>query len=99
MESISIYDGLILTIVSMLVVFAVLAAIWGLVELISRFVREPETVTESPGGRATPAKPQQVDPLASNKKHQQAVEMMALVLASEDEPNKKFEIVESKRIK
>lgn len=99
MESISIYDGLILTLVSMLVVFSVLAAIWGLVELISRFVRETEPISEPVTRQATPATPQQTNPLAPNKNHQKAVEMMALVLASEDEPNKKFEVVESKRIK
>lgn len=98
MESISIYDGLILTVVSMLVVFSVLAAIWGLVEITSRFARDPEPVTESAKTKVSSAKPQDSNTLTPNQIHQQAVEMMALVLASKDEPDKKFEIVESKRI-
>lgn len=101
MESISIMDGLTLTIVSMLVVFIVLAAIWGLIEIIARFVQSAETEVETSEARqstssvaATPT-----DNLTANAKHQEVAELMALVLASEDEANKKFEIVESKRIK
>lgn len=103
MESISIFDGLTLTIVSMLVVFGVLAAIWGLVELMARFIPEEETAADATRGQSTPksaaASAQSSNTLAPNKKQQQAAEMMALILASEDEPNKKFEITESKRIK
>lgn len=40
MESINIMDGLILTIVSILVVFVVLAAIWGLVEIVSSLINQ-----------------------------------------------------------
>lgn len=97
METISILDGLVLTIVSMLVVFSVLAAIWGLVELIAKIVNRPEASLEAAG---TPSMNNQaVDTLAPNPKHQQVAELMALVLASEDEPNKKFEIIETKRVK
>lgn len=103
MESISIYDGLILTIVSMLVVFSVLTAIWGLVELIAHFVPEPETTVGTNNVPST-SKPvatnaQSSDTLAPNSKHQQIAEMMALILASEDEPDRKFEITDSKRVK
>lgn len=98
MESISIYDGLILTIVSMLVVFSVLAAIWGLVELVARFVPAAEPTTK-PASKPVAANTQNVNTLAPNQKYQQVAEMMALILASEDEPDKKFEITESKRIK
>ena len=45
MDSISIYDGLILTVISMLVVFIVLAGIWGLIEITSRLVGGTETIT------------------------------------------------------
>lgn len=100
MESISIMDGLTLTIVSMLVVFGLLAAIWGLIEIIARFVQSTETEAETSEARqsVTPS-PTHTDNLAPNAKHQEVAELMALVLASEDEANKKFEIVETKRIK
>lgn len=104
METISIADGLILTVVSMLVVFVVLSAIWGLVELVSKFINEDDLTPEmgvsgSTRDQQTAPNLQASDTLISNKKHQQVAELMALVLASEDEPNKKFEIVESKRVK
>lgn len=51
------------------------------------------------GTQPSASQPQTVSPLAPNKTHQQVAELMALVLASEDASNKKFEIVESKRIK
>lgn len=99
MESINIMEGLVLTIVSMLVVFVVLAAIWGLVEIVSILLNQQEPIEDSLGTQPTTSHPQTVHSLTPNKKHQQVAELMALVLASEDEPNKKFEIVESKRIK
>lgn len=99
MESINIMDGLILTIVSILVVFVVLATIWGLVEIVSSLINQQEPVEESVGTQPSASQPQTVSPLAPNKTHQQVAELMALVLASEDASNKKFEIVESKRIK
>lgn len=104
METISIVDGLILTVVSMLVVFVVLSAIWGLVELVSKFINKEDSTPKMSVSGSTKAKQtapnlQVSDTLKSNEKHQQIAELMALVLASEDETNKKFEIVESKRVK
>lgn len=104
METISILDGLTLTVASMLVVFTVLAAIWGLVEVTSKLVQSSETDAGStemsqPAASQATAPQSTTDTLAPNSKHQKVAELMALVLASEDEPNKKFEIVESQRIK
>lgn len=102
METISIFDGLVLTLVSMLVVFLVLASIWGLVELIAKLVngQEPETVSLQPVKKqATTLPAEGSKDLPVNKKHQQAAEFISLVLASEDQPNKKFEITDSKRVK
>lgn len=104
MESITIMDGLILTVVSMLVVFTILAAIWGLVELVSKLINHSDAELETVGAPSTNTqtsgtKAQAANTLAPNQKHQQVAELMALVLASEYEPNKKFEIVESKRVK
>jgi len=105
MESISIIDGLALTVVSMLVVFSILAAIWGLIELISKFTADSDPQTDTigetktkPGPRPTPSSTE-TDTLTPNPKQHQVAELIALVLASEDEPDKKFEIVESERIK
>lgn len=104
METISIGDGLVLTVVSMLVVFIVLSSIWGLVEFVSKFVNKQEPVPEidltgSTKKEQVPSNLLAPDTLTPKEKHQQVAELMALVLASEDEPNKKFEIIESKRVK
>lgn len=98
MESISIIDGLMLTVVSMLTVFVVLIALWGITELTAKLVNGSDKAESTPA----PAKPKpavHTNNLAPNKKHQQVAELVALALASEDEPNKKLEIQESKRIK
>lgn len=100
MDSISILDGLILTVVSMAVVFFVLAAIWGLVEVTARLIKEDDVLLEPTSlVRNIPVNADQSGSLAANKAHQQAAELISLVLASEDQPDKKFEIVESIRIK
>ena len=99
MESISIMDGLVLTIISMLVVFVVLAAIWGLVEMVSTLISRQEPTEESTKTSLTPIHQTVHHQMVPNKKYQQVAELMALVLASEDKPNKKFEIIESKRVK
>ncbi|HBY89944.1 MAG: OadG family protein [Ruoffia tabacinasalis] len=98
MESISIMDGLMLTIVSMLTVFSVLLVLWGLTEMIAKFVNGSDKAEPAPAA-AKPAPAVNTNNLAPNKKHQQVAELVALALASEDEPNKKLEIQESKRIK
>lgn len=98
MESISIMDGLMLTIVSMLTVFSVLLVLWGLTEMIAKFVNGSDKSEPAPAA-AKPAPAVNTNNLAPNKKHQQVAELVALALASEDEPNKKLEIQESKRIK
>lgn len=102
METVSIMDGLVLTVVSILVVFTVLTAIWGLIELVSKFF----TVIGSKEELAVPAASSPVatnnvssQTLNVNEKNKQAAEVISLVLASEDQPNKKFEIVDSKRVK
>ncbi len=99
MDTISLYDGLILTVVSMLVVFLVLAAIWGLMEIISKVVSAPETPTE-PSAHSQPADHSiQTKTLKENPEYKQVAELIALILASEDQPDRKFEIIESKRVK
>lgn len=98
MESISLIDGLVLTVISMLLVFLVLGAIGLLINLISKWLGEsPSESIET--DRLLPANTEVVtDSLAVNEEYQFVAEMMALVLASEDEPGRKFEVVESKRI-
>lgn len=95
MDTITIYDGLILTVIAMLTVFIVLALIWGLVELIAKFMTDPEPLSEE----ILAPNPMPQREMHKNPKHKIAAEIIALVLASEDEPDKKFEIVASKRIR
>ena len=95
MDTITIYDGLILTITAMVVVFVVLAIIWGLVELVANFMLTNEPTSEMRPAESSNPQPETRD----NPEYKKAAEIMALVLASEDEPTKKFEIVESKRIR
>lgn len=103
MDTISISDGLLLTVVSMLVVFAILAVIWGLVELTSKVLAKSEetgqAATEAAAPQLKPVPQTNKESLATNEKNQKAAEIIALILASEDKPNKKFEISESKRVK
>lgn len=94
MEAISLVDGLILTVVSMLLVFIVLGAIGFLIEILAKFIGEGEVV-QAPTPIKQAVSP---DPLQANAEYQFVAEMMALVLASEDEPDRKFEVVETKRI-
>lgn len=99
MESISLVDGLVLTVVSMLVVFAVLTAIWFLIELVSKLIGDsPIEAAHTP--TIIPAQTvEQPAVLTENQEYKLVAEIMALILAAEDEPNRKFEIVETKRIK
>lgn len=101
MESISIMDGLILTIVSMIVVFATLASIWGLIELVARYlIKDEELVDKSTDlQKSTPLSSEPNKEMTAKPEHQKIAELLALILASEDESDKKFEIIESKRIK
>lgn len=95
MDTITIYDGLVLTVVAMLVVFIVLASIWGLVELVAKFISNDEPTLEAELASSPITYPKTTE----NPKHKKAAEIIALVLASEDEPDKKFEIIASKRIR
>lgn len=103
METISISEGLLLTIVSMIVVFAILTVIWGLVELTSKVLANSDeanqVATETAAPQLKPVSQTNTASLAANEKNQKVAEIIALILASEDKPNKKFEISESKRVK
>lgn len=101
MESISLFDGFILTIVSMILVFLVLGAIGVLTDVIAKFVNEEESTVEKASIQQAERKKRTYtkESLKADNENQFVAEMMALVLASEDEPNRKFEVVESKRIK
>lgn len=99
METLSLIDGINLTVVSILIVFAVLASIWGLVELMYKLLPKAETPIESKASSHSRIdEPSTTSALAENSKHKLVAELMALTLASEDQPNKKFEIIETKRV-
>ena len=95
MDTITIYDGLILTVIAMLTVFIVLALIWGLVELVAKFISTDEPTLEA----VLAPSPITYPKTSENPKHKKAAEIIALVLASEYEPDKKFEIFAAKRIR
>lgn len=104
METISIFDGLVLTVVSILVVFLLLTAIWGLVELFAKLLNRQETATETVNlhpmsNKLSTFPDENSQALVANPKYQQVAEIIALVLASENQPDKKFEITDSKRVK
>ena len=100
METISLMDGINLTVVSIPIVFAVLASIWGLVELVAKFIPKPEMPKESSVRSQSQNDTSSVsNTISDNSKHKLVAELMALTLASEDQPDKKFEIVESKRFR
>lgn len=98
MTSITLGDGLVLTIVSMITVFALLGALWGITSLMAKFFGEEEAPTSS-APVAKDAAQTSGGGLLANKKHQKVAEMTALIVASEGIQDRKFEIVESKRIK
>lgn len=102
METISLLDGLILTVVSMLLVFLVLGAIWLLTDYIAKVVNREEPIPSKEQIKPTPAlaaDSTKTDLVTENPKNQFVAEMIALILASEDQPDCKFEVVESQKIK
>ena len=48
METFNLSDGLIVTVVAMIVVFSVLASLWFLVELVHKLVGEPAVAVSEP---------------------------------------------------
>lgn len=102
MEAISMMEGLNLTLVSMGVVFMVLAALWALTEWIAKLVNKGATAAKpSPSNQAPSpvATSSHSSALTPHPKHQQVAELVALALASEDQSNVKLEIHETIRIK
>lgn len=99
METISLFDGLILTVISMFLVFLVLGAIWILTDFVAKVVNKEQPEAETVTKQALVDVSIESNTPKVNPKNQFAAEMIALILASEDESNRKFEVIESKRIK
>lgn len=102
METISLGDGLVLTIVSIALVFLVLAMIGVLTDYVAKVVHReepisPEDAVEAEPAVSTTARETGLSP--ANPENQFVAEMTALVLASENQPDRKFEVVESKKIR
>ncbi|MGP6139865.1 MULTISPECIES: OadG family protein [unclassified Jeotgalibaca] len=88
MESFNMMDGLVVTVISMVFVFSVLASLWGLTELVHRF--SAESKMEVPA----------VSPdLIPDKQRETVAVLTAIIAAHETNPAKKYEVVEVKRIK
>ncbi len=98
METFNLGDGLVVTVVAMIVVFAVLASLWFLVELVHKLVGEPAQAAPVPGHREEASQPVLLDP-GVDEQRAKAAAIMALIAAYEAHPAKKFEIVDVTRIK
>ena len=102
MGTFSLIDGLVVTVVAMVVVFAVLASLWFLVELTHKLVGEPtakKTMSDKNEQQRTSATPIATDELGLDGKRAEVAAITALAMAYEDHPAKKFEIVEMIRVK
>lgn len=88
-------DGLIVTFVAMLVVFIVLASIWGLMELVHKMTKGIAVPSRIP----TSSKKLEAFETETDKNRKLAATLMALVYAHEEKPAKKYEIIEVKQIK
>jgi Na+-transporting methylmalonyl-CoA/oxaloacetate decarboxylase gamma subunit len=98
METFNLGDGLIVTVVAMIVVFAVLSCLWFLVELVHKLVGEPAQAAPVLGHREKNLQPVQQNP-GVDEQRAKAAAIMALVAAYEAHPSKKFEIIDVTRIK
>lgn len=98
METFNLGDGLIVTVVAMIVVFSVLASLWLLVELMHKLVGEPAQAAPASVHREEAIQPVLQD-TGVDEQRAKAAAIMALVAAYEAHPAKKFEIVDVTRIK
>ena len=98
METFNLGDGLVVTVVAMIVVFAVLASLWFLVELVHKLVGEPAQAAIAPVHQEDDLQPVLLD-LGVDEQRAKAAAIMALVAEYEAHPAKKFEIVDVTRIK
>lgn len=102
METFSLMDGLVVTIVAMVVVFSVLASLWFLVELTHKLVGDPteeKAMRDKKELQRTSATPMTAEALGLDEKRAKVAAITALVMAYEEHPAKKFEIVEVSRVK
>ncbi len=98
METFNLGDGLIVTVVAMIVVFAVLASLWFLVELVHKLLGEPAQASSTPLQREGDVQPVLSQP-GLDEQRAKAAAITALIAAYEAHPAKKFEIVDVTRIK
>ena len=98
METFNLADGLIVTIVAMIVVFSVLASLWFLVELVHKLVGEPAGVASAPIHQQDDVQPVVQEP-GVDEQRAKAAAITALIAAYEAHPAKKFEIVDVTRVK
>lgn len=82
----NLFDGLILMVIAMVVVFIVLGALWGVIEFVHLVSAEPEILTE------------ELFDVEHDEEREKVAVLTALVMACEAQPAKKFEVVEVKRI-
>lgn len=88
-------DGLIVTLVAMIVVFVILAAIWGLMELVHKCLPENLAADQSAVSPENLLEPH----LLKDEKREIIAALAALIRAHEEHPAKKYEIIEVKRLR
>jgi len=98
MGTFNIGDGLIVTVVAMIVVFVVLSCLWFLVELVHKLVGEPAQAAPALAQREETVQPVLQDAVVDEQRAKAAA-ITALIAAYEAHPAKKFEIVDVTRIK
>lgn len=98
METFNLGDGLVVTVVAMIVVFAVLASLWFLVELVHKLLGEPAQTSSTLLTREEDVQPVLRD-MGVDEQRAKAAAITALIAAYEAHPAKKFEIVDVTRIK
>ncbi|CZQ93769.1 oadg fam: sodium pump decarboxylases gamma subunit [Trichococcus palustris] len=102
METFSLMDGMVVTVVAMVVVFVVLTCLWFMVELTHKLVGDPteeKAMSDKKELQRTSATPNATVNIVVDEKRAKAAAVTALVMAYEEHPAKKFEIVEVVRVK
>lgn len=88
-------DGLIVTLVAMVVVFLILASIWGLMEFVHKIL--PKKIVFQPHKVVSERKIK--TNFTKDEKRERIAVLAALIQSHQDHPAKKYEIFEVKRLK
>lgn len=99
MEQVTLGDGLIVTISAMAIVFAVLASLWFLLEMIHKILSMKSEAAADMVIPSTPTMEQREWELPLDEKKFKVAKLTALIVAHSDSPATKYEIVNVERVK